>query len=164
MADNPNAAALAPGGAFQPLILPTLGESCGVQNQSWIVEDTTVLVENGVPEPVFSHQTLWRVVDNVDTLDQTFSQIQYTQTALGSLAMKSSETAFELFAVIAGYGKLSFSESAGVPYHVFLTSHDRLEITSPSGGVRKGTHKLASHVRLREIRAKSPSRSLKIAD
>lgn len=162
MTDNPNKAALAPGGAYQPLLFPTLGNSCGVQNRSWMVEDTTVYVENGVPDPVIAHQTLWRVQDMVDTMGITFHQIQYTQTALGTLKMRAKNVSFDFFAVIAAYGKLSFAPNIGVPYHQFATSDDRVEITDEQGRTRKGHHRVATHMRLKEIRAVNPERSMKI--
>ena len=164
MSDDPGRAAIAPGGAYQPLLFPQLGNSCGVQNRSWMVEDTTVYVENGVPDPVIAHQTLWRVQDMVDTLGATFNQIQYTQTALGTLKMRAKDVSFDLFAVIAAYGKLSFVSNIGVPYHQFATSDDRVEITSDKGGMRKGHHRVSTHMRLKEIRATNPDRCIKVID
>ena len=161
--DDDERAALAPGGAFQPMILPTLGEACGVQNQSWLVEDTTLLVENGVPEPVFTHSTLWRVLDEVDTLGRQFRQIQYTQTALGRVQVVSPRVNVDMQGVIAAFGKLTLDSELLVPYHLFATSEDRLEITTPNGAIRKGKHQLSMHVRLREIRSPDPSRRFRLS-
>lgn len=160
--DDDRQAALTPGGAFQPLLLPTIGEACGVQNQSWMVEDTTLLVENGVPEPVFAVATLWRVIDKVDTLDRSFHQIQYTQTALGRVQIASARVNIDMQAVVAAFGKLTLDTELHVPFHLFATSEDRLEITTPNGDVKEGKHQLSMHARLREIRSRDPQRQLRL--
>ena len=156
--DDDKRGALAPGGAFHPILFPTLGSACGVQNQSWMVEDTTLLVENGVPEPAFSHATLWRVVDIVDTLDRVFYQIQYSQTALGNLTMNSDEINLTMNAIIASFGKLSLDATLLVPYHLYAISHDRLEISTSGGATRRGKHIVSCHMRLLEIRSENPAR------
>ena len=61
------------------------------------------LVENGVPAPAFSHNTLWRVLDVADTLDRDFNQIQYTQTALGHMAIEADRVTIDNQAQIASY-------------------------------------------------------------
>ncbi len=161
--DDDRQAALAPGGAFQPLLLPTLGQSCGVQNQSWMVEDTTLMVENGVPEPVFAHITLWRVIDTLDTLDRSFRQIQYTQTALGRVQIASPRINVDMQAVIASFGKLTIDTELMVPYHLFATSEDRLEIMTPNGDVKEGKHQVSMHYQLREIRSPDPGRRFRLS-
>ena len=134
-----------------------------MQNQSWIVEDTTLLVENGVPEPVFAHTTLWRVIDTVDTLGRSFRQIQYTQTALGRVQITSPRINVDMQAVIASFGKLTIDSELLVPYHLFATSEDRLEITTPNGEVKEGKHQVSMHYRLREIRSPDPDRRLRLS-
>ena len=158
--DNDTAATLTPGGAFQPLLLPTLGGSCGVQNQSWLVEDTTLLVENGVPEPVFAHSTLWRVIDATDTLGRHFQQIQYTQTGLGRVQVVSNSVNLDMHAVVASFGKLTLDAVLHVPFHLFATSEDRLEIRLPNGGTQNGKHHMSLNARLREVRSADASRTI----
>lgn len=158
--DDDHRAALTPGGAFQPLLLPTLGESCGVQNQSWMVQDTTLMVENGVPEAAYAHATLWRVIDKADTLGRRFHQIQYTQTGLGTVEVNSDRVKLTMHAVIAAYGKLSLDAELQVPFHLFATSEDRLEITHANGQAQKGKHLTSMHARLREIRSPDPARQM----
>lgn len=160
--DDTTKAALTPGGAFTPLLLPTLGESCGRQNQSWMVQDTTLLVENGVPEPAFAHTTLWRVLDVADTLGRKFKQIQYTQTALASLTMTSDKVNMKTEAVIASFGKLSMDAVLNIPYHLFATSQNDLVIKFPNGKELKGKHHTSSHAQLLELRSPDPSRRLRV--
>lgn len=161
--DDTTKAALTPGGAFQPLLLPTLGNSCGRQNQSWMVEDTTLMVENGVPEPVFAHATLWRVIDDADTLGRNFKQIQYTQTALASLTMTSEKVNMKTEAVIASFGKLSLDTELRIPYHLFATSQNTLLIKFPNGQEVKGKHHTSSHAQLLDLRSANPKRRLRIS-
>lgn len=160
--DDPSIAAAAPGGPFQPIPIPTLGEACGVQNQSWLVSDTTLLPENAVPPPTFQHNTLWRVIDSVDTLDRTFDQIQYTQTALGRMALKTNEMDIDMTATIASFGKLSMDRILQVPYHLTALSEDRLEITSGNGRVKKGQHRVSSHYQLVAVSSTDPGRRFRL--
>lgn len=160
--DDSTKAALAPGGAFAPLLLPTLGESCGRQNQSWMVQDTTLLVENGVPEPAFAHTTLWRVLDVADTLGRSFKQIQYTQTALASLTMTSDKINMKTEAVIASFGKLSMDAKLNIPYHLYATSQNTLAVKYRDGKELKGKHHTSSHAQLLELRSADPSRRLRV--
>lgn len=162
-ADSDTKAAITPGGAFQPLLIPPFHDSCGVQNQSWLVVDTTLLVENGVPEPVFVHSTLWRMLGAVDTLDRRFVQIEYTQTALGKVVTRSNSVNVDMQAVIAAYGKVSMDHELRVPYHVFATSEDKIEITTPGGSIKKGKHHLSMHAQLREIRSPHQERQWRLS-
>jgi len=156
--DDPQKVSVAPGGAFQPLLLPTLGQSCGRQNESWIVEDTARLVENGSPGATFDHKTLWRVVDNADTLGRRFAQLQYTQTALGWLRVQSKDMNLQLDAKIAAFGKMSFDSQWKVPYHVFASSENRISVLSADGRVSSGKHRVTLHAQLVELRSSDPTR------
>lgn len=136
-----SSAVIAPGGAFQPLLLPPLDTSCGRQNQSWLYEDTVALVENGVPYPVMHVGYLWRVMDTADTLGFRFRQIQYTQTGIGQLVMNSKATSFTLSCQSAGYGKLTFEPLVGLPYAVFATAENKVTLLFTDGREKKGVHK-----------------------
>lgn len=141
---NTNAAAgtIAPGGAFQPLLLPPLDTSCGRQNQSWMYEDTIALAENGVPYPLSSVAYLWRVLDKVDTLGKSFRQIQYTSTGFGGLSVRDKQASFDLQCQMAGYGKITFDDVLGLPYAMFATAENRLTMKLSNGHEKEGVHKL----------------------
>ena len=160
--DDASLAAVAPGGPFQPIPLPTLGESCGVQNQSWMVSDTTALVENGVPPASFAYSSLWRVIDVADTLDRRFHQIQYTQTALGRMVVKSGRVDIDQSVTIAAYGKLSMDSVLSIPFHLFATSDNRIEMVSGDGRTKKGRHRVATHYQLLEISSPHPERRYRL--
>lgn len=160
---RPDVLAMHPGGPFSPLLLPPLGESCGRQNQSWIAEDTLELTDNGVPPSVISHLTLWRVLDKVDTLSRRFRQLQYSTTARGSHKVATDGMAMTTVATINAYGKLSFDDLLNVPYHVFATSENKLDIELKNGSKRDAMQKTSTDAQLLELRSKNPDRRFLLA-
>jgi hypothetical protein len=151
-----------PGGVFAPILIAPLGGSCGRQNQSWISQDTLSLVENGFPAPAISIMNLWRVLDNVDTLGSSYSQIQYTQNGLGSAVVPVSSTRKPVLvrAVINAYGKYSFDKSRNVPYHLFATSELKIEYLVGEDTAQQGRHLIHTNYHLEELRSSTPKRSL----
>lgn len=160
---QPDVVAMHPGGPFSPMLLPPLGESCGRQNQSWIVEDTLELTENGVPPPVIANTTLWRVLDKVDTLGRRFRQIQYSTTARGSHKVSGDGMAMTTTAIINSYGKLSFDDLLNLPYHVFATAENKLNIALKSGIERDAMQKTSVDAQLLEMRSHNPARGFMLA-
>jgi len=159
----PDVIAIHPGGPFSPLLLPPLGESCGRQNQSWIAEDTVELTENGIPPAVIGHLTLWRVLDKVDTVGRAFRQLQYSMTARGSHKVATDGMSMVTYATINAYGKLSFDDLVSVPYHVFATTENKLEIETKNGIKRDATQKTAVDAQLLELRSANPARRFLLA-
>lgn len=157
--DDPRRAALTLGGAFQPLPMPTLDTSCGRQNQSWTVSDTTLWVENGVPSPAVRYQALVRVLDKADTLGLRFHQLQYTQSGIGRLHMPASAQtgAMTYDAVINAYGKLSVETSRNIPFHLFATSENKVSI-NVAGRVKEGKHFISMNYHLVQLNSSDPSR------
>ncbi len=145
-------AVVAPGGAFQPLLLPPLDSSCGGQNQSWLYRDTMVLIENATPPPVLDVMYLWRVQDFADTLGKKYTQIQYTQSGVGQMSVTADRTTFNASAVIAGYGKLTFDPDLQLPYHMYATVQAKLELEFPNGVVREGIHHSMMNMHCKEVR------------
>ncbi len=160
---RPDVIAMHPGGPFSPLLLPPLGESCGRQNQSWITEDTVELTDNGVPPPVIAHLTLWRVLDKVDTLSRRFRQIQYSTTARGSHKVAADGMDMTTIATINAFGKLSFDDLLNVPYHVFATSENKLDIELKNGVTRQAMQKTSMDAQLLELRSHNLERRFMLA-
>lgn len=157
--DDPGRAALTLGGSFQPLLLPTIDTSCGRQNQSWTVSDTTLWVENGVPAPALRYQSLVRVIDKVDTLGMRFHQLQYTQSGIGRMVMPAaSQTgAMTLDGIINAYGKLSIETGRHVPFHLFATSENKITIDA-GGRTKEGRHFITMNYHLMQINSRVPAR------
>ena len=157
--DDPQRAALTLGGAFQPVPIPTLDTSCGRQNQSWTVRDTTLWVENGVPSPAVRYQALVRVLDKADTLGMRFNQLQYTKSGIGRMLMPASAQtgAMTFDAVINAYGKLSLETSRRIPFHLFATSENKISITA-GGRTKEGRHFITMNYHLMQLNSTDPSR------
>ncbi|MBU3741435.1 MAG: hypothetical protein FGM24_04025 [Candidatus Kapabacteria bacterium] len=157
--DDPAKAAITLGGSFQPLLLPVLDTSCGRQNQSWVVDDTTQWVENGNPAPLVRFQSLVRVIDKADTLGMRFHQLQYTQSGIGRMVVPETPqtAAMTLDATINAYGKLSIETSRQVPYHLFATSENKINVSS-GGRAKEGRHLISMHYHLMQINSADPTR------
>jgi hypothetical protein len=153
--DNPRRAAITPGGPFQPVSLLDLGGSCARQNQSWIMNDTVLVTENGVPEPAFRYETLVRVLDKVDTLDRHFIQLQYARTGVASAELLADNATVSMGGSVNGYGKLTLDTTWRLPFHLFATAEVKLTIQP---GERSGKHLMSMNVMLSEIRSAVPQR------
>jgi hypothetical protein len=149
--DFPRRAAITPGGPFQPVVLLDLGGSCGRQNQSWIMTDTVLVTENGVPEPAFRYETLVRVLDKADTLGRHFVQLQYARTGAASAELVADGAVISM----NGFGKLTLDTEWRLPYHLFATAEVKLTIQP---GERSGKHLMSMHAQLTEIRSSVPLR------
>lgn len=156
--DNDTAATVAPGGTFQPMLLPIIDTSCGRQQQSWLSQDTILLVENAVPNPVLIQQNFWRVLDHFDTLGRKTLRIQYTQTGNGAVVLRSRGNSFQTQSFLAGYGLLTFDRELNVILHQFATVENKFTMTIPGGIEVKGTHQTTETITLRELRSSDPRR------
>lgn len=157
--DDDTRAALTLGGAFQPLLLVVLGRSCGRQNESWTVDDTTLYVENGVPEPAVIRKALVRVLDKADTLGMRFHQLQYTQTGIGRMVMpaNASTGGLMLDAITNAFGKLSLDMERLIPFHLFATSENKITIAS-GGSTKEGKHLTSMNYHLVRVISRDPAR------
>ncbi|MBK6292042.1 MAG: hypothetical protein KA339_03635 [Candidatus Kapabacteria bacterium] len=156
--DNDTSATVSPGGAFQPMLLPIIDTSCGRQQQSWLSQDTVLLVENAVPNPVLIQQNFWRVLDHFDTLGRKTLRIQYTQTGNGAVVLRSRGNSFQTQSLLAGYGLVTFDRALNVILHQFATVENKFTMTVPGGIEVKGTHQTTETITLRELRSPDPRR------
>jgi hypothetical protein len=160
--DNDSVAGTAPGGTMQPLLLPVLDTSCGVQNQAWLAQDTLILVENAVPNPVLSQQVYWRVLDKGDTLGRTVNRIQYTQTAVGSVVLLTKDLSIDASTVLAGYGRLTFDRKLNVILHQFATVENKFTMQLPNDIRVRGKHLISENVTLVSLSARDRRRSWRL--
>lgn len=140
--------AVSPGGPFAPSLLPNLASSCGRQNESWEHNDTAILVENAIPYPVLLHSTLWRVLDQLDTMGQHLRQIQYTMSGRGRVDVQGDGMSMIMSTITNGYGKLTFDSVVRLPFHSFTTMEHKITLELKNGVTREGKHLSARHVRL----------------
>lgn len=156
--DNDTAATVAPGGVFQPMLLPIIDTACGRQQQSWLSQDTILLVENAVPQPILLQQNFWRVLDHFDTLGRKTQRIQYTQTGNGAVEIKSRGNSFQTQSLLAGYGLVTFDREWNVIIHQFATVENKFTMTIPGGVQVKGVHQTTEMITLSELRSADPRR------
>lgn len=160
--DDTTRIALNTGGPLQPWLVVDIGQSCGRQNESWLREDSTLLPENGAPEPAYRYQSLFRVLDNVDTLGRHFNQLQYAQSGIGAFDVDVNGTSMHYMGTVNSYGKLTMDRALRVPYHLFATTEIVYTITVGNGGKEEGKHLILMHFSLDELRSKDPRRRFQV--
>lgn len=159
--DDSGHIALGPGGALQPWVIVDLGQSCGRVNESWLRNDSTLIPENGAPEPAYRYSSLFRVLGTIDTLGKKFDQVQYAQTGIGSLEVEATGARMEYVGTLNSYGKLSVDRTWHVLYHLFATAEIKYTITVGNGQKDEGKHLILMNYALDEIRSRDPRRRFK---
>lgn len=145
-------AGLCPGGAFQPYLLFPFSESCKNIGESWIVESTDVLVENGIPVPVLKYSSFFRAKGIIDTLGEKCSRFEYIKTGQGSYELVMSRDTFFVTNVVNGYGKYDISNLNLVPLHYFATIEQKLTLNLPNGSKMPGLHFISSDFTLIKLK------------
>ncbi len=163
ISDNSTKACIAPGGSMQPLLFPIIDTSCGRQNQSWLSEDTIVIVENAVPNPVVAQQIFWRVLDKADTLGRAAKRIQYTGTGLGSVVVRTRDIDIAATTIVASYGLLTFDAALNLVLHQFASVENKFTMKLPSGDLVRGRHLLSEYITLDYLRGTAPGREYHVS-
>lgn len=144
-----------PGGVFQPLLLPPLGESCKGLEESWMVEHhTDSLSENAVPVPLRRRTTLYRMLPRIDTLNAQNLQFQYNLSGQGSATTSEQHQPLLVKSVIAEFGRVRFSADHKVPMHIFATSELKLTVQDPSGHFAHARHYISTNSSLIRLHRK----------
>lgn len=143
-----------PGGAFQLPFLVPLAEQCIRLHESWLVQDSLELWENGSPPPRFVRTALLRRFPPVDTLGFRCSAIEYVTTGKGWFVRDSLLSAR---AVVNAFGRFLLADE-GIPVWAYLTQEIRLSLVL-EGTEQQGMHYLAIQYRLQERRAGKLQRS-----
>ncbi len=160
--DNDSLAGIAPGSTMQPLLLPIIDTSCGVQNQTWLAQDTVILVENAVPNPVLAQQVYWRMLEKADTLGRSVNRIQYTQTGIGSVVLKTKDLSMDATTTVAGYGRISFDRKLNVILHQFATVENKFTMQLPNDIRVRGKHLISQMVTLESLTGRDRKRAWKL--
>jgi len=139
--DDPAAGAVAPGGSFQPTLFLPFTESCKKVNQSWLVSEYEYdLPENGNPPGTARSTFLFRVGENLDTLNEASKRFQYVETAQTYLELVTNNENMKYSAVINAAGVLTFSQKYGIPNHFHSTREQKLTIESSDGRKKPAWH------------------------
>ncbi len=137
---NDSTASLAPGGAFQPYLIVPFGTSCKEISETWIVEDSMFIPENGIPMPAVRHTYLYRMKEPIDTLDKTCYNFEFINTGQGSIEIISEETNMKVTSVMNGHGTMKIDTANFIPVHMFAALEQKLKISSPGSGTQPGWH------------------------
>jgi len=141
-------AGICPGGAFQPYILFPFAESCKRIGESWIVEKTDILVENGLPVPLLKYTSFFRAKGIVDTLEEKCLRFEYIKTGQGSYELQMTKDTLLVTNVINGYGQYHISSKNLIPIHYFATVEQKLTLHLPNGQKQPGLHFISSNFSL----------------
>lgn len=145
-------AAVSTGGPFQPPLVAPMRGRCGRQNQSWWVQDTTILIENAFPEPILVNGILARVQDYVDSLNTRFRQLQLTQSGLGNFETGTASIPSPTRIVSNSYVRLTFVDDDDILYNNFSTTEVRMEYDREGRNPVTVTHKMIINYMLQEVR------------
>ncbi|GBD07518.1 hypothetical protein HRbin21_01347 [bacterium HR21] len=141
------ASRVCPGGAFQlPFLIP-LAEQCIRLHESWLLQDSLELWENGTPAPRFLRTALLRRFPSVDTLGFRCTAIEYVTTGTGWFVRDSLLSAR---AVVNAFGRFLLA-AEGIPVWAYVTQEIRLAL-SLEGREQHGLHYLNLWYRLQERR------------
>jgi hypothetical protein len=145
---SPARALVCPGGPFAlPFLLP-LAPQCVRTHESWLVQDSLELWENGFPPPRLFRTSLLRLFPQWDTLGYRGREIQHVTTSQGWFVRDSALTARS---VGNAFGRLLLSAD-GIPVWAYTTQELRLSLTL--GGVQRvGLHYSNEWYRLQELRS-----------
>ncbi len=143
----PEAPVVCSGGPFQlPLLVP-LSRHCPRIHESWLVQDTVELWENGTPAPRLIRTALLRMFPRLDTLGYRCTAIEYVTTGTGWFARDSTLSAR---AVVNSFGRLLLADE-GIPIWGLFSQEIRLTL-SLGGAVQPGLHYLNVRYWLQERR------------
>ena len=136
--------ALGPGGAFQPILVFPFLRGCKPINQTWLVNSTDTLVENGYPVPVMKQVSLFRLNPLKDTLNDTCAVLEFVKSGQGVLLSAKAGLKMNITSVINSFGELYLSLSRHIPLQLFATSEQKLTIHLPGGESQPGYHYITS--------------------
>jgi hypothetical protein len=141
-------AAISPGGAFQPYLFIGLGEGCQAVDKTWNYNSLDELVENAFPVPLERQSSLFRVLENIDTLGYICNRLSFIKTAQGSYQVNSGEDNYKITNIVNGYGTMDFSVEKSIPVHFLVTAEQKLQITIGDDEPIPGWHYIFSYFTL----------------
>jgi hypothetical protein len=136
--------AMGPGGAFQPILLIPFLRGVKPINQTWIVNSTDTLLENGFPLPLMKQVSLFKL-NPIQIIDgDSCASLEYVKTGQGVVLPSQSGIMMNVTSVINSYGELYLSLKRNLPIKLFTTVEQKLTIMLPGGDTDSGFHYIAS--------------------
>ena len=140
VSDDTSNFAMSPGGAFQPYLFFPFVRSCKAINETWIVNSSEDLVENGVPVPKMKQFSLFRMNPPIDTLNEHCAFIEFVKSAQGAELGVNANIPVNVSSVINGYGNLYLSLDKFLPIYYYATVEQKLSIYVPNEEPKPGWH------------------------
>lgn len=150
--DNPNKAALSPGGSWTPYLFFKFGATRKAVNESWLVSATDTLYENGVPSANLKNSSLLRAMEDIDTLGYESSQFRFVRTGRGDIELITKDDKLINSVVVNSGGRIIISKQYQVPIYLFQTIEQKLKIYMPDSNPITAQHFTNTNFVLEEIR------------
>lgn len=122
-------AIIAPGSAFQPLLLIMLGVGgCHKEGSTWLIKDTYGMPENGTPMPIIAQSSLMRAEKSLDTLGRFCKSVRFTSTGQGIYKVENETDYVNIISRKNYAGYLRLDAALNLPVNLWCSSQDVLTI------------------------------------
>jgi hypothetical protein len=129
-------AVMNPGGPFQPNLFFPLGYGCKYKGETWIIESTENLAENGYPVPALKQTSLFKMDSLKDTLDERCTRLEYIRTGVGNMNLITAKDTMQATSVINSFGVIDIGTVRNVPIHYFCTIEEKIQLHFPNGVIK----------------------------
>ena len=125
--------AMKPGEAFQPFILLPLNmqDSTNIKytNESWMLNDSSYIYENGNPAPVFRYTLYYRMIGMIDTLDLgKLLKMTFSMTSQSAHKVNTDDIKILTTAINNAGGEIFWDTIKWIPKYYIHTIEQRLTI------------------------------------
>lgn len=128
-----------PGSYFQPFLIVPITESCKEIDESWInYRDTTFVIENGVPAPLFLLTDLFRNKGYKDTLDRITKHLSFVRTSKGIVSPENKNVIVN--SRINSDNQLLLDSALNIPVYYYANQEQKFGVIMPNDNRKNGTH------------------------
>lgn len=151
--DDTTKYAIAPGGAFAPLLLPQIADSCLNVGKTSLINQTIDLVECSFPPAGKKSGILFHSEADIDTLGEHCKQFRFSLSGQGALLTKDQEKdkIIRMTSVMNEFGRMRISTKTFVPVHYFGTTEIKLSIKTSDMKEVKVKHMIKSNFTLESL-------------
>jgi hypothetical protein len=142
--DDTSRYSVAPSGVYAPILFFPFKESYRYINESWLVNSTDTLCENGIPCALMKQSSLLRAKQPLDTLGHECTRFNYIKTGTGSINVVSKDQILRTEVTISGSGTMTISKKDFIPVHFFANLEQKLTIINADMDEVPGQHYLSA--------------------
>lgn len=153
----------APGGFFQPHLFFKFFDGCKKKNETWLIQTTENLPENGIPVATLRRTILFKMIGEKDTLGEQNVRMEFIGTGQGCLKLNNPFLSMELIGILNSFGVLDVSKIKRIPTHLFTTVEQKLTLNSDKK-VSHILHYISSNYSLIEYKEGNVSPKTKIKE